>query len=134
MEFLSANDVTIDMKSNLISLNNIFYMISEGGYKGLESTNHDLTESSRICVVTETPSKKGLILVEEYKLVNPEIGTINNQTHSVLINNLIPLSSPSYPVPLARKELMKKELNRLIDLGIIIPSRSNFISPAFPIF
>ena len=65
MEFLSANDVTIDMKNNLISLNNRFYMISEGCYKELESIDHDLAESSRICVVAETPSEKGLRLMEE---------------------------------------------------------------------
>ena len=88
------------MENNLIALNNRFYEISEGRYKGLDPIDHDLAESSRICVVAETPREKGLRLVEEYKLVNPEIGTINN------------FSSPIYPVPLAKKELLKNELNR----------------------
>ena len=100
----------------------------------MEPIDPDLAESSRICVVAETSREKGLRLVEEYKLVNPEIGTINNQRHIILINNLIPFSSPSYPVPLAKKELLKNDLNRLIDLGTIRPSLSNFISPAFPVF
>ena len=76
----------------------------------------------------------GLKAVEEYKVQNPEIGSITGQTHKILINNLIPFTPSSYPIPIARKQATRQELNRLINLNIIRPSKSNFISVAFPIY
>ena len=53
-------------------------------------------------------------------------GLINNYNHLLRIKDNMPFFSKPYPVPIHDKEKVEKEINKMLKLGIIRPSQSNY--------
>ena len=67
-------------------------------------------------------------LIIKYKLVSlKKPGLINNYTHVLRVKDNTPFFSKPYPVPIHYREKVEKEINKMIKLGIIKPSKSNYI-------
>ena len=56
-------------------------------------------------------------------------GLINNYTYVLRIKDNIPFFSKPYTVPFHYRDKVEKEINKMLKLGIIRPSQSNYISP-----
>ena len=83
--------------------------------------------TSYILFVEQKQILKRLII--KYKpvfLKNP--GLINNCTHVLRVKDNTPFFSKSYPVPIHYREKVEKGINKMIKLGIIKPSKSNYIN------
>ena len=57
-----------------------------------------------------------------------KLGLINNYTHVLRVKDNTPFFSKPYPVPIHYREKVEKEINKIIKLGIIKPSKSNYIN------
>ena len=55
-------------------------------------------------------------------------GLINNYTHVLRVKDSTTFFSKPYPVPIYYREKVEKEINKMIKLGIIKPSKSNYIN------
>ena len=72
-------------------------------------------------------------IIEKYKELDTDLGLIPNAIHSIPLKTEFNLSCKPFRIPLKLKPAMKNEIKRLLDLGIIVPSKSIISSPAFPI-
>ena len=73
-------------------------------------------------------------LVSQFKLSNPTLGRIGTFVHSIRLKDTEPVVHKGYAVPISKLEVTRKELARLEEIGVIRPSRSEYRSPAFPIY
>ena len=51
-------------------------------------------------------------------------------SHKIVLTDDIPVCKQNYPIPLAIKDLYKNEIKKMLDWGIIEPSKSNYSSPS----
>ena len=56
-------------------------------------------------------------------------GLINNYTHVLRMKDNTSFLSKPYPVPIHHSDKVEKERNKMLKLGIIRSSQSNYISP-----
>ena len=69
-------------------------------------------------------------LLEKYPDVFTDIpGTTDIVEHDILLTTDRPIRSKPYPAPFSLKNDIKKEINNMLDLGIIEPSNSPYSSP-----
>ena len=57
------------------------------------------------------------------------LGTTDIVEHDILLTTDMPVRSKPYPAPFSLKNDIKKEINNMLDLGIIEPSNSPYSSP-----
>lgn len=75
-------------------------------------------------------------LLEQYPdLWRNELGSFNKfEVHLKLKENSVPKFFKPRPVPFALKDKVEKELNRLVDLGILVPiTHSQYATPVVPV-
>ena len=100
----------------------------------MESNDELLSDRNKICVISQSPKASLNNLLGYYKVKNPTLGKISGWKHTVLCENLKPFIQKQYPLPVSKIDETRRELDRLTQLGVIEPSTSNFVSPAFIIF
>ncbi|KAF0721413.1 Retrotransposable element Tf2 protein type 2 [Aphis craccivora] len=61
-------------------------------------------------------------------------GKIKNYWCTIRIKDSRPINQRPYPIPIAKKEAVKKEIKRMMDLDIIEISRSPYCLPIVPVF
>ena len=88
--------MVIDLQGNTVKVNDRHFIISEENTLELEEHDMKLCEASKICSIQETPRERGYKLINNYKLNNPEVGSIKDTSHEILITGLIHFSSPCY--------------------------------------
>ena len=94
-----------------------------------------LFEKTRVCSISSfSESSSFEDFIKSTKLRNPILGTIPNTNHSIQLLSNKPVCNKPIPVPIKKLEDTKKELDRLLDLGVIVRSNSNYSSAAFPIY
>ena len=57
-------------------------------------------------------------------------GITNILSHKIVLTDDVPICKQNYPIPLAIKDLYKNEIKKMLDWGIIEPSKSNYSSPS----
>ena len=60
-----------------------------------------------------------------------DMGCTDVAEHEIILKDHVPVRSKYYNIPLALRPKAGKEIKRLMDLGIIEPSTSNYHSPSF---
>ena len=70
--------------------------------------------------------KRSIIKYKPVSLKKP--GLINNYTHVLRIKDDTTFFSKPYPVPIHYKEKVEKEINKMLKLGNINPSKNNYIN------
>ena len=69
-------------------------------------------------------------LVEEFSDIFTDIpGRTDLGSHDVELTSTEPVRSENYPIPFATKDVIDKEVNEMLKLGVIEPSRSPYCSP-----
>ena len=69
-------------------------------------------------------------LTEEYSDIFTDIpGRTDQGSHDVELTSTEPVRSENYPIPFATKDVIDKEVNEMLKLGVIEPSKSPYCSP-----
>jgi hypothetical protein len=131
MDFMLSNEVVIDLKENILTVDGKNFEILEN-----TSMNKDqerfISEKTNMMNI-ETSKEKAENLIKRYKIKNKELGIIPQTQHKISLVDQIPIFCKPYPIPHAIINDTRKEIERLINLGIIRESKSPYCSPAFPL-
>ena len=131
--FLANQDFALNFRQNYFCVNDRYYPI-KGKNSEMESNDKLLSDRNKICVISQSPKASLNNLLGYYKAKNPTLGKISGWKHTVLCENLKPFIQKQYPLPVSKIDETRRELDRLTKLGVIEPSTSNFVPPAFIIF
>lgn len=145
-DFLEIHEAAIDLgKRNLtLNVNNIKNKIKLLD-KIQEQPVHLRTVSTKVIMEPSVTNKQiGLPNKLQDKLDNlvnqfPEVfsevpGKIKNYTCKIRLKDNRPINQRPYPIPITKKEAVKKEIQRMVDLDIIEVSRSPYSLPIIPVF
>ncbi|KAF9760655.1 Transposon Tf2-9 polyprotein [Nosema granulosis] len=80
-----------------------------------------------------SPSIEFSNFLYEFEKRNPTLGCIKTDAMTVPLTSTVPVHKKPYPIPVALLPKVKQEIRRLIKLGVIKESKSEYASPAFPI-
>ena len=81
-----------------------------------------------MCWVAE---KIDIIIIIIFAENEDDMGCTDIAEHEIILKDHVPVRSKYYNIPLALRPKAEKEIKRLMDLGIIEPSTSNYHSPSF---
>jgi hypothetical protein len=116
MDFMLLNDVVINMKEKIISINNKHYEILEHDNTYYENERFLADKTSVMNINTEQLATK---MVKEYMLNNPTLGKISSVEHVISLKDEKPVICKPYPIPIMLQENSRSELRRLLQLGVI---------------
>lgn len=86
--------------------------------------------------VNVTPQEKlelASLLYNNKDVFSENPGCCNSFTAKLRFNDTKPFSKKSYPIPFAKRNLVRNEIKRLLDLGIIERSFSPYSNPLVPV-
>ncbi|XP_077997113.1 uncharacterized protein LOC144450384 [Glandiceps talaboti] len=88
-------------------------------------------EQVTICSdLSEQQRQEAVDLLVEYQDIFSDVpGKTDLIEHRVIINSEIPIYQKPYRLPLATKDIVKQELDKMIEAGIVQPSQSPWASP-----
>ena len=126
-EDVSNNDVTQEMNAVVVEADNemendmsLYVDMQTETIKDVR-INPELTEQQRMEVME---------LSEEFQDVFTGVpGLTTLGEHSINLTSMDPVYSKPYPIPHAMQEVVEKELETMLSLGIIEPSNSAYASP-----
>jgi len=124
---VSNNDVTQEMNAVVVEADNemendmsLYVDMQTETIKDVR-INPELTEQQRMEVME---------LSEEFQDVFTGVpGLTTLGEHSINLTSMDPVYSKPYPIPHAMQEVVEKELETMLSLGIIEPSNSAYASP-----
>ena len=93
----------------------------------IEEIGQKINTSDILSIKQKQILKRLIIKYKPVFLKKP--GLINNYTHVLPMKDNTPFFSKPYPVPIHYRDKVEKEINKVLKLGIIRPSHSNYISP-----
>jgi len=74
-------------------------------------------------------------LIQDFpEVFSEKPGKIKNYWCTIRIKDNKPINQRPYPIPIAKKEAVKREIKRMMDLDIIEKSRSPYCLPIVPVF
>lgn len=131
--FLIAEEVQLDYREGTLRIADRFIYLDALAKEFSESP--DATLISKALTVK---SKSGLSeaerkLLEKFGNQNPELGTISNYSMAIKLTDHRAIKRQPFSVPFKAQDALKQEINRLLRLGIIKESNSQYACPAFPI-
>ncbi|KAG0440573.1 Retrovirus-related Pol polyprotein from transposon [Dictyocoela muelleri] len=131
-EFLEKFGVIINYKDLTITIDNVLCEIQNT--KSLRwKENPDYILSNKILYKINEPPERVKKIIDKFKRDNPVLGNINIIKHGINTLDSNPISCKPYRIPYSLEKKVKEEINKLLELKIIRPSKSSFASLAFPI-
>ena len=98
--------------------------------KLLDGQLGNVFDNSKICTVDSSTADLNILLNEYRDIFKPELGRCKIQAHLDLKVDAIPKFSKARSLPFAYKEVVEKELTRLVNEGVLEPvSYSDWASP-----
>ena len=135
LQFLADNDFYLNFKTGTFGFNNIYTQIKS---KEVEDDDEGtLIEKLNLNTIKESKSEleiKVSKLIDYYKTQNPLHGHIEIFPHEIKLSDNTPFIHAGYNIPLPKLEITRAEICRLERLEFIRPSKSQFVSAAFPIY
>ena len=140
MDFLIQNEVVLDFARKTIAIQEFtFSWIKKTPIAPYNESPIDidtiLISDHSICTLDATPANSVSTLLKKYPEIIGDEDIIGHFPHAV---HEIPLKDPTaivskrpFRIPYAQMDTIKAEIDKLIQLNIIRPSRSPFSSPAF---
>jgi hypothetical protein len=74
-------------------------------------------------------SQLNKLFTEFADVLTDQIGKTENVVHKILLKDKKPIKQYPYRIPEAKRKEMKKEIDRMLELGVIEPSNSEFAAP-----
>ncbi len=104
--------------------------MEEGDLDFLEISNASQTPNISTSRLTPEQTAEISKLLQEFpRVTGDELGHTTVTEHTVTTGDAAPIRQPPYRVPIALKDTMKKELDRMLQLGVAEPSSSPWASP-----
>lgn len=125
MDFLNNQKVKLDFQLGTLEVENNILPYFKGGNSVTKKNEKNCFYQENICSKTQN-------MISKYEKNNPEIGNIPNIEHEIKCKEEKIISMRPLPVPYKILEKTKQELKRLMDLGIIRKSASQYSFQAFP--
>ena len=91
-----------------------------------------LVKKTKVFAVLENQDKFSN-LVKEREMLNPRLGLFPNTEHEIRLKTRGPITGKIFIVPCAMKPAVEKEIEALVETGVIQKSHSSFNATAFPI-
>ena len=148
MDFMVENSFELNLKQNTIIINGqeleiipeeeIEYLFQkkkaqENELYATEGNNTPTPEKEILNKVNSIkPTDEALRVIEGIKKNNPPLGTIKETEHSIPLKGDVMIKRKPFKVPYKYIDIMKREINRLIENDIIKESGS--ISLVLPLF
>lgn len=106
-------------------------MLSEGQQTGRLSNSELLGDiSSHLSYLPEFQRKEVIQLLLSYPTLSHDVPSSTNVLeHDIDVGTAVPIKQHAYRCPMAKREIMKKECEYLLDNGLAKPSRSPWSSP-----
>ena len=97
----------------------------------LEVSNpqHALPEHTTSCLTKTQELELQQLLQKFPQVTGTKLGCTTVAEHTVDTSGTVPIRQRPYRVPLAMRETMKKELDKMLELGVVQPSASPWASP-----
>ena len=133
VEFLQKFSCILDFSTPRLLIDDVEIELekNQGFWKG--SPDETMSTKSKACQVFESPKEEMNRLIQKAKAKNPYLGLIKGFQHEIKLLDETPFGCSGYTIPMSLEKAMDEEIERLLKYGIIQPSRSEFISPCFPI-
>ena len=102
----------------------------DGFYPGAESGAAGEGTELEMPNLNEEQKQDILVLMREYPSVfQPVPGRTTLTAHQVHTGDAVPIRQNAYRIPYSRREVVKKELDEMLEAGVIRPSSSPWASP-----
>lgn len=132
--FLINQEVQIDYREGSVRINGFYIFLDEDIKCWNQSPDAQLSSKALIINKSEETIKaKEIKMFQEFAKLNPLLGTIPDQYMKIDLVDKTPIRKLPYPIPIQLLEPFKKEINRLLSLGIIQKSTSPYGASAFAI-
>ncbi|KAI5153692.1 hypothetical protein ENBRE01_3227, partial [Enteropsectra breve] len=135
LKFLDKNDVVIDFKSKILKIQSNYIVLPTRNNKELNIYDQQLFEKLHATgqLNKENYEQELENFIKTHKLSNPTLGCIPVTPYRMFLIDEKPIASKPYSFPHKLVEPVKREIQRLLDAGIINKSSSHFAAPAFPL-
>lgn len=142
-DFLSANNVLIDLEKRYIKIMNKIInlekenkcqnddnkIINQISKQELTPERQEENEKYEINCPEKYLSQIIALLEKHIELINCKTRVTNIYKHKLEVNESEPYNSRTYPIPYKHRDQVKKELELMLKEGIIEKSQTNFINP-----
>ena len=119
------NVVESELESDFDLLND--YVVSNDSLSSAEDLVKTVNYNS---LIPEQLKREVCKLIQEFSDTFSNVpGCTDSLEHEIRLTSNIPVRSKTYPIPVKLGEYFKKEVDSLIELGIIKPSKSPYCSP-----
>ncbi|KAM0685315.1 hypothetical protein COBT_003476, partial [Conglomerata obtusa] len=125
-DFLVKNCAKLDYESLSLVLNSTKITFLGAQRYVNDELDTELLEHGKICSIQSEHSKK--YLPELVKIINqfPELGLANIKPVKIYLTDNTPVIGKPYPISIKMKKLVNDELNKLLNLNVIVPSKSKY--------
>ena len=133
--FLFKNNCKIDYKKQELSIKNSVTEFSNvRKMQWRKSPDNQLVAKTKICALNNEKDRADLqCFLSNAKEQNPKLGLIKNFTHEIKLKSNVPIGGKMYTVPLHLKEVVQRQVDKLLQQDIIRSSRSLYNASGFPI-
>lgn len=134
-QFLYEHEVLIDYKERRVRIADIWMYMQPTAEEWM--TNPDSTIAAKAMAIQQTEDHLIPTHIQELitKASQPKshLPKLKGCEMSITVTSKNPIVRKPYPIPNQIRDALDNEIKRLLDLGIITHSKSEYASPAFPI-
>lgn len=130
--FLFAQEALIDYRQARIRLAGTYIYLDPNTKEFYESPDGEIySQIYNVEDFSQTLSDKEKATLQKFSQYNPILGTIPNSKMEIKIDDTTPIHHTPYSTPMKLQDALTNEIGRLMKLGIITKSTSQYTSPVF---